>query len=473
MLGMILVRSTTPVISWFADILGMLMSLIYNMFDKFGIENIGICIIVFTVIVKLVLFPLQVKQQKFTKLNSVMTPELQAIQKKYQNKRDQDSVVAMNEETKAVYEKYGTSPTGSCLQMLIQLPILFSLYYIIASIPAYVPAVHNYFEPVSNYVVDSNLDENNYKKADYDDFTDYDKFYILNTAYDKYVKGKDYKYVDRMLKTIDGQDDSEKVNDIIAKYSDEQWSDLSKCYENSASFVKDINNAEITESQWKKIIKDDDAREKFLTDIEEGEFKLECNKENVDKAKSNINKVYTFGPINLGESPSSAMGLALLIPLISCLAQFFSVFISMRNQDDSAMQNNQMANSMKVTMYVMPLMSGFIALSVPAGLGLYWALTGIIQAVTQLILINYFKNVDVQDIIDKNMEKVKKKKAKKNIDSDKVTSAATTSTKSLKSKANINTKNVVDSNKKYKSGSMAEKANLVKSINEANNKNKK
>ena len=85
MLGMILVRNTTPVISWFADILGMLMSLIYNMFDKFGIENIGICIIVFTVIVKLVLFPLQVKQQKFTKLNSVMTPELQAIQKKYQN----------------------------------------------------------------------------------------------------------------------------------------------------------------------------------------------------------------------------------------------------------------------------------------------------------------------------------------------------------------------------------------------------
>ena len=55
-----------------------------------------------------------------------MNPELQAIQKRYEGKKDNDSMMAMQQETKAVYAKYGVSPTGSCVQMLIQMPILFA-----------------------------------------------------------------------------------------------------------------------------------------------------------------------------------------------------------------------------------------------------------------------------------------------------------------------------------------------------------
>ncbi|MDO5151236.1 MAG: YidC/Oxa1 family membrane protein insertase, partial [Oscillospiraceae bacterium] len=51
----------------------------------------------------------------------------------------------MQEETKAVYAKYGTSPTGGCLQMFIQLPILFALYSVIRNIPAYVPSIKQLF----------------------------------------------------------------------------------------------------------------------------------------------------------------------------------------------------------------------------------------------------------------------------------------------------------------------------------------
>ena len=67
--------------------------------------------------------PLQIKQQKFSKLSSVMQPELMKIQKKYQNKKDQVSMQKMQEETSAVYQKYGVSPTGSCVQLLIQMCI--------------------------------------------------------------------------------------------------------------------------------------------------------------------------------------------------------------------------------------------------------------------------------------------------------------------------------------------------------------
>ena len=73
--------------------------------------------------------PLTIKQQKFSKLQSKMNPELQAIQKKYKDKRqDQAAMMKMNEETQAVYQKYGVNPMGSCLQLIIQMPILFALY---------------------------------------------------------------------------------------------------------------------------------------------------------------------------------------------------------------------------------------------------------------------------------------------------------------------------------------------------------
>ena len=55
--------------------------------------------------------PLQIKQQKFSKMNAIMQPEIQRIQKKYKGKKDQDSVMKQNEEITAVYQKYGVSPT--------------------------------------------------------------------------------------------------------------------------------------------------------------------------------------------------------------------------------------------------------------------------------------------------------------------------------------------------------------------------
>ncbi len=79
-------------------------------------------------------------------MSQIMNPEIQAIQKKYKNRRDQASVQAMNEETQAVYQKYGVSPSGSCIFMIIQLPILFALYRVIYNVPAYITNVKNTFD---------------------------------------------------------------------------------------------------------------------------------------------------------------------------------------------------------------------------------------------------------------------------------------------------------------------------------------
>ncbi len=68
------------------------------------------------------------KQQKASRLTVVMNPELRRIQNKYKNKKDQASMMKMQEETKMVYEKYGTSMMGGCSMLLIQLPILWGLF---------------------------------------------------------------------------------------------------------------------------------------------------------------------------------------------------------------------------------------------------------------------------------------------------------------------------------------------------------
>lgn len=76
-------------------------------------------------------------------MTALMNPELQAIQKKYKNKKDQASMLKQQEEMQQVYDKYGTSMMGGCLPMLIQMPLLFALYPVIYDMERYVPSIKN------------------------------------------------------------------------------------------------------------------------------------------------------------------------------------------------------------------------------------------------------------------------------------------------------------------------------------------
>ena len=128
------------------DLLGWIMDLLFRFTNMFGIVNIGPCIILFTLVTKVLMIPLTIKQQKSSKLMAVMQPELTAIQKKYKGKEnDQKAMMMMQTETKAVYEKYGTSMT--CLLYtsifvplnvgkvgeLLAVPALYIEYRILAS----------------------------------------------------------------------------------------------------------------------------------------------------------------------------------------------------------------------------------------------------------------------------------------------------------------------------------------------------
>ena len=140
--------------NWFligpiAWVLGHLMNWIFEGLNFIGLPNIGLAIILFTLIIKALMIPLSIRQQKYSKLQSVMAPELQKVQAKYKGKTDNASVMAQQQETREVYAKYGTSATGGCIQTLLQMPILFALYQVIYHMPGYITKLRDYFEGVA------------------------------------------------------------------------------------------------------------------------------------------------------------------------------------------------------------------------------------------------------------------------------------------------------------------------------------
>lgn len=326
----------------FIWVIGKILEGIYFCFSSIGIENVGVCIIALTIIVRMLMLPMTIKQQKSSKMNSIMSPEIKAIQAKYKDKKDQQSQLAMNEETRAVYDKYGVSMTGSCLQLIIQLPIMFALYRVIMD--------------MQSYINSSNPDFN-----------------------------------------------------------------------------------------------------KFL--------------------------VY-----NLKESPSNMVGeiglvAALAIPVLAGISQFASVQLSTKMNSAAVDQDNPMAGSMKTMNYIMPLMSVLFCWGFATGIGIYWVIGSVVMMVQQIFINIYYKDIDVNQIIEKNKEKAAakqaKRKEKEGIYREQVMTAAKTNAKNISSNSNstmtaaekeAKLKKASEYGQNAKKGSIASRANMVNDYKNKNNK---
>ena len=93
-------------------------------------------IIGLTIMVRLLIMPLFVKQIRASRGMQLLQPEMQALQAKYKGKKDPESRQRMNEEMMALYRKHGTNPMASCLPILVQMPIFFALFRVLASLGA-------------------------------------------------------------------------------------------------------------------------------------------------------------------------------------------------------------------------------------------------------------------------------------------------------------------------------------------------
>lgn len=459
-------------IRWIANILGFIMNLFYIVIDKFGIGKISICIIVFTIIVKLVMLPINIKQQKTMKLNSVIMPEIQAIQKKYANKKDNDSMMKQQAELNAVYQKYGTSPTGGCLPMLIQFPILLALYAVMACLPNYINEIQDmYNDGVVSYVIGT--DESG--KLDYHTIHELKDLAGLNDVL--LDEGGD-ENLDKLVTAYFGQ----KGNYEDEKIKDAVYNSFTSAYSNvfgkqdawaivEASFDEAIENAQdlkaISEADWKKV-EDKDLAEYADYTEEDWDALISSYETILDKLDDNhkdIQVSYSFFTIDLSKSPANGVKIAIIIPILSALAQLLNMKISMSSQQNTGNGTaDSMMSSMKVMSYSMCVVSAIFCYTFPAGLGLYWVISSAVQVVIQLILNKKFANMDTDQIIKQSIEKANRKRAKKGLPPNTISTAAATNTRNYKPQTTETSQNTTGTGSAggARKGSISEKANLNK-----------
>lgn len=424
-----------------AKVLGYILQGIYAFFDLFGIHNTGLCIIIFTFIVNALMIPITIKQQKFSKLNSVMAPEIQAIQAKYKDKKDQDSIRKMQMEQQAVYSKYGVSATAGCLPMLITLPIFFALYRVIYNVPAYVPQIKEIYENIINVIGTSGIA--------IDEFAHHIGAFVRNGG-----------VTDITIRS--GQITSQslsKIDDIVAAISS---INTNGSFTASASnYIVDILS-QFKETNWKELW-DMDIFKNYpqITD-------------SMKTSYSELKGIYSFLGMNIMEN-ASWRNFTILVPVLAVVTQFINNRIIMSNTQTQNNSDNSMAASMNTMNNVMPFISGIFCFMFPIGVGLYWVAGSLFRIIQSLFINMYFNKVGIEYIAEKNMEKRNRKLEKKGIDpnSTKMQQLAKTRTSSINT-SNTKYINKNNDNRSYKnskqdfyvnhdikSGSISDFANML------------
>lgn len=309
--------------------LGLIMRLLYNVLHSYGWS-----LILFTILVKLVMVPLSVKQQKSSAKMAVIQPQLQEIQKMYAKNQQK-----MNEEMQKLYQRENYNPAGGCLPMLITFLVMFGLIDVI-----YNPMQH--------------------------------------------ILGIDKTVIAQATEIM------QNLGVAFSQYSP-QTGIISSLQANPQAYAA------------------------LGADV-------------VSKVQAfNLN----FMGINLGETPTFALNVLLLIPVLSGITAFLTAWIPMKN--NPAAMEGPGAGTMKTMMLFSPLMSLYIAFKVPAGVGMYWILSNVFSMVQSLVLNKFYNPKEMAEKAKKESEERREKERQERI----------------------------EAKKKARSGEAAEKAKTQKEIN--------
>ena len=439
---MLLTKSTNFIIGPVATLLGYIMEAIFNFLSAVtgGNAKTGVAIILMTIVIYVLMLPLTYRQQKFSKLQAKMMPEIQKVQAKYRGKRDQESMARMNEETKEIYAKYGVSQSGSCVQLLIQMPILFALYRVIYNIPAYVSQVRDVFTPLVDGLIN--------------------KVGIAESA--------------GIMEQLS------VYNQFTRQFNNENF--LTNTGNYAANTFIDVLNRAST-ADWALVESNNLIVNNGLADAAR----------NAQQAISSYN---SFLGLNIGDAPLFALRnsggsilviiMALLIPLLAALTQYinFKLMPQAATPNSGNDAADSMANSMKTMNTTMPILSAVMCFTLPAGLGLYWIAGAVVRSVQQIFINRHIDKLDIDSILEANQAKAKEKSKNKvrkdagtqNVTEKKFVEYSSMKTKNMGRKVSLTQaeeealekKLAENKGRKYRAGSMAEKVNLVNKYNNPN-----
>lgn len=335
------------------------------------LKNYGIALFVFTLLIKLILLPSSIKQQKSMARTAKINPELERIRKKYANNKEK-----LNEATMELYNRENINPMGSCLPMVLTFLILFAIIEVVYAPLTYI----------------SNIDSAKIEES-------------VNTINNAYTASLALK------------EDGKTVNSVLAEGTN--------LYDQLMSYEKVSALGESVVTEISQTLEGNPGLDEYLTDKTKVSDKLVGQKASraqlivlsvakdypdifdTDVSHFCANFDYTFLGAYLGDYPSWNSWL-ILIPIMSLLSQLAVTIVSQYFNKKNGMANN--ANKgMNTMLYVMPLFSFWIAFSFPAGLGIYWIFSAILS-LAQTIFLNLYMT---PARVDKMLEKENKKKNRK------------------------------------------------------------
>ena len=432
-MNIVMTKVSMPIIGWVSEILGWMINVIYSGLELIGITNIGLSIILFTLVVYLLMTPLQIKQQKFSKLNAVMQPEIQKIQKKYNGKKDQDSMMKQNEEISAVYQKYGVSPTGSCVQLLVQMPVLLALYQVIYHIPGYISGVRNVFTGLTakimsvdgfGSIISQFLTDNKITMTGISANTEFTKTTTIDFL---------YKLSPSQMEKFSQISDFSGFSDLFDKVAQQ------------TSHMNTFLNLNISDTPL-AIIKS--------------------------------------GMAQGGGAGYLLVFSAVMIPILAWLTQWMNYKLMPQPQQAANSEPSAMEASMKSMNTFMPIMSAVFCFTFPVGIGIYWVVGAVIRSIQQLVINRKMEQIDMEELVRHNQEKKKKQMEKRGVSAQQINQQARMNARNIQTSVKSSglsqeekeaqRKKATEyyNNANVKPGSLAAKANMVKQFDEKNTKKK-
>ena len=350
--------------AFLSNIFGYVLNFFYEI-----LNNYGLAIIIFSVLLRLILIPITIKQQKTMKKSAKIQEKMKEIQVKYKNNPEK-----LNQETIELYRTEKMSPFSGCFSAIIQLLIILSVFWLVSQPLTYMKKAYN--------SEDTKEIMEQYK-----------------TEISKNGTNRNYPEIQRIAKI---EEDYNKINEKIkqkeAKTTATTEND-NKQKANTELSETSESKEQLTQEPNSKTEETEELKEDSLDNLTLDELKTK--KEKLEKLRINMN----FLGLDLSMVLMQNLGnyKVYIIPLLYVVTSFISIKISTSEQkkqqeinksntleNEENKQQEELQESMKqmnnTMMYMMPIMSISIASIAPLGLALYWLVSNILIIIERVII---------------------------------------------------------------------------------------
>ena len=354
-----------------ANIFGYILNFLYNIW-----ENYGIAIIVFSIMLRIILLPITINQQKTMKKSGKIQQELKELQRKYKNNQEK-----LSQETMELYKREKMSPFSGCFSAIIQIFIILSVFWVVSSPLTYMKNVKEteIYEEYSNKVTQNGNQKASYKEIAMINLVEKEYQEINNKLYND-----EYKKNNNEISNQDSINEKENLDEKNFIENSEQKENLDE-----SNFSE---NNEQNENLEKVDLNNNSENIENITDNNKKE--LENKKEELEKLRINMN----FLGLDLSKVPTQSLDdiRTYIIPILYVISSFISIKLSsnMQNKQSSNNENDKKENSeldavqnmSKSMNFMMPIMSVSIAIVAPLGLALYWLASNVLMILERIIL---------------------------------------------------------------------------------------